>query len=86
MSSIHNDDIYYCGICRRDFNNLRQMRNHMGNHKEGPKWEEIFPITRYFVCNIGVSKEFYFFKVYIIILYFKGLSRILSYLDFIVLS
>ncbi|KAI8127619.1 Zinc finger protein 26 [Lucilia cuprina] len=59
LSNKHKDTLFFCGICRRAFNSLRHMRNHAINHKDFEKWQEAFPITRYFVCNIGDCQEFY---------------------------
>lgn len=57
LSSIHSDKFFYCVICRHEFTTLRHMRSHATNHKEFEEWQEAFPITRYFVCNIGVSNK-----------------------------
>ncbi|KAM7344721.1 uncharacterized protein ACRADG_011326 [Cochliomyia hominivorax] len=59
LSKLHNGELFHCGVCRKAFKNLRQMRNHTINHKDMLKWEEAFPITRYFVCNVGDCQEAY---------------------------
>ncbi|XP_065369703.1 zinc finger protein 600 [Calliphora vicina] len=59
LSDKHSDELFHCGVCRRAFKTLRHMRNHSISHKDYEKWQQSFPITRYFVCNVGDCQEFY---------------------------
>lgn len=55
QSPMHSNDLYHCYVCRKVFNQLKHMRNHASVHKNFDKWIESFPITRFYMCNIGVS-------------------------------
>ncbi|XP_073811204.1 uncharacterized protein isoform X2 [Musca autumnalis] len=55
----HNDNLYYCPMCRKAFKTLKHMRNHMSNHKDYDEWLNKFPIVRSYMCNIGDCMDAY---------------------------
>ncbi|XP_061387261.1 zinc finger protein 761-like [Musca vetustissima] len=55
----HNDNLYYCPICRKTFKTLKHMRNHMTKHKDYDEWLNEFPIARFYMCNIGDCMDAY---------------------------
>lgn len=53
LSPKHDDRLFYCPICRKVFKTLKHMRNHLNYHKDYDDWLNIFPIARYYMCNVG---------------------------------